>query len=253
MSSANTKKTITFLGASGGVGLAALSRALAAGHTCIALCRTPSKLTDRFPAAKHPNLTVIQGNAHDASAVARCLLGRERPADTVVSSIGGVFQFSRMTIDDPQVCQKGMAALLEAIAKLRREYDGLTEAQRWRPRIVVVSTCGISKAGRDFPLATLPIYKFMLKVPHVDKVEMERLLVGGAAEKEGYGYTYSIVRPSLLNDDAQPERRIRAGVDDKPPVGYAISRDDTGRWIFENLLDRESKDGYENKIVTITW
>lgn len=254
MSSANTKKTIAFLGASGGVGLAALSRTLAAGHTCIALCRTPSKLTDRFPEAKHPNLTVIQGNAHDASAVTRCLLsGRERrtPADTVVSSIGGVFQFSRLTIDDPQVCQKGMAALLEAVARVRREYGG------WRPRIVVVSTCGISKAGRDFPLATLPIYKFMLRVPHVDKVEMERLLVGGSQEVGGVdgdrGYTYSIVRPSLLNDDAQPERRIRVGVDDKPPVGYAISRDDTGRWIFENLLNRESGDEYENKIVTITW
>ncbi|KAI0138726.1 NAD(P)-binding protein [Hypoxylon sp. NC0597] len=248
MSPENTKKTIAFLGASGGVGLATLSRALATGHTCIALCRTPSKLTDRFPEAKHPNLTVIQGNAHDASAVARCLLGRERPADTVISSIGGVFQFSCMTIDDPQVCQKGMAALLEAITRVRQEY-GVTEA-RWRPRIVVVSTCGISKAGRDFPLATLPIYKFMLKVPHADKVEMERLLMGGMGDK---GYTYSIVRPSLLNDDAQPERKIRAGVDDKPPVGYAISRDDTGRWIFENLLNREAQDGYENKIVTITW
>ncbi|KAI0840372.1 NAD(P)-binding protein [Hypoxylon sp. FL0890] len=245
--SANNK-TITFLGASGGVGLAALSRALAAGHTCIALCRTPSKLTDRFPEAKHPNLIVIQGNAHDSSAVARCLVAHERPVDTIVSSIGGVFQFSCMTIDDPQVCQKGMAALLEAISKLRQEH-ALTEAQ-WRPRIVVVSTCGISKAGRDFPLATLPIYKFMLKVPHADKVEMERLLLGGTGDK---GYTYTIVRPSLLNDDAQSERRIRSGIDDKPPVGYAISRDDTGRWIFENLLNPESQAEYANKVVTITW
>ncbi|KAI1143721.1 NAD(P)-binding protein [Hypoxylon sp. FL0543] len=259
----NSKRTITFLGASGGVGLAALSRALAAGHTCVALCRTPSKLTDRFPEDKHPNLIVMQGNAHDASAVARCLVARERPADTVVSSIGGVFKFSCMTIDDPQVCQKGMAALLEAIAQVRKERALTTEAAQWRPRIVVVSTCGISKAGRDFPLATLPIYKFMLRVPHEDKVEMERLLLEGAgAEAEdgkgkgtgkGYGYSYTIVRPSLLNDEAQPERAIRSGVDDKPPVGYAISRDDTGRWIFENLLDGESREEYANKIVTITW
>ncbi|KAI1410627.1 NAD(P)-binding protein [Hypoxylon sp. FL1857] len=248
MSSTGNKKTIAFFGASGGVGLAALSRALAAGHTCIALCRTPSKLTDRFPEDKHPNLVVIQGNAHDASAVARCLLGREQPADTIVSSIGGVFQFSCMTIDDPQVCQKGMAALIEAIGKVRQEY-GLTQAQ-WKPRIVVVSTCGISKAGRDFPLATLPIYKFMLKVPHVDKLEMERLLLAGTDEK---GYTYTIVRPSLLNDDARPERKIRSGIDNKPPVGYAISRDDTGRWIFENLLNKESQEEYADKIVTITW
>ncbi|KAI1102949.1 hypothetical protein F4804DRAFT_333818 [Jackrogersella minutella] len=37
-------------------------------------------------------------------------------------------------------------------------------------------------AGRDFPLATLLLYKFMLRVPHEDKLVTERLLVGGAAE-----------------------------------------------------------------------
>ncbi|XDG00511.1 hypothetical protein ABKA04_000126 [Annulohypoxylon sp. FPYF3050] len=258
-SNTNTKKTIAFLGASGGVGLAALTRAMAAGHTCIALCRTPSKLTDRFPAAQHPNLKVVQGNAHDVDAVAQCLFPTSastsaspatKPVDMVMSSIGGQFQFAKMTIDDPHVCENGMKTLLAAIDKVRRDHASVPELSegQWHPRIVVVSTCGISKAGRDFPLATLPIYKFMLKVPHVDKLAMESLLTGNAGEK---GFTYSIVRPSLLTDPAVPDRKIRVGVDDKPPVGYGISRDDTGRWIFENLLDAEG--AYENRVVTITW
>ncbi|KAI1451157.1 NAD(P)-binding protein [Annulohypoxylon stygium] len=258
-STTNTKKTIAFLGASGGVGLAALTRAMAAGHTCIALCRTPSKLTDRFPAAQHPNLKVVQGNAHDVDAVAQCLFPSSattstspaaKPVDMVMSSIGGQFQFAKMTIDDPHVCENGMKTLLAAIDRVRRENTSVPELslEHWHPRIVVVSTCGISKAGRDFPLATLPIYKFMLKVPHVDKLAMESLLTGNAGEK---GFTYSIVRPSLLTDPAVPDRKIRVGVDDKPPVGYGISRDDTGRWIFENLLDAEG--AYENRVVTITW
>ncbi|KAI1454887.1 NAD(P)-binding protein [Annulohypoxylon moriforme] len=268
-STTNTKKTIAFLGASGGVGLAALTRAMAAGHTCIALCRTPSKLTDRFPAAQHPNLKVVQGNAHDVAAVAQCLFPSSspststsapnatvsKPVDMVMSSIGGQFQFAKMTIDDPNVCENGMKTLLEAIDKVRRDNAtvlGEAGQAQWRPRIVVVSTCGISKAGRDFPLATLPIYKFMLKVPHEDKLAMESLLTGAAVEK---AYSYSIVRPSLLTDPAVPDRKIRVGIDDKPPVGYGISRDDTGRWIFENLLNVEEGQGgaYENRVVTITW
>ncbi|KAI2468991.1 NAD(P)-binding protein [Annulohypoxylon bovei var. microspora] len=262
-SNPSTKKTIAFLGASGGVGLAALTRALAAGHTCIALCRTPSKLTDRFPAAQHPNLAVVQGNAHDVAAVARCLLPspttttpNPRPADMVMSSIGGQFQFAKMTIDDPHVCENGMKTLLEAIDRVRAAAPAQTQTQtQWRPRIVVVSTCGISAAGRDFPLATLPIYKFMLKVPHEDKLATERLLTGGAAAR---GCSYSIVRPSLLTDDAVPARKVRSGVDDCPPVGYGISRDDAGRWIFENLLGAVGREGegegaFENRVVTITW
>ncbi|KAL7626094.1 hypothetical protein AAE478_002864 [Parahypoxylon ruwenzoriense] len=256
--SAPGKRTVVFLGASGGVGLAALVRALKAGHTCIALCRTPSKLTDRFPAGVYPNLRVEQGNAHDAAAVARCLA--PLLPDTVVSSIGGVFQFSRMTLDDPHVCEKGMTALLQAMSEVRAQTQtppGAAAAaaaqQQWRPRVVVVSTCGISKAGRDFPLATLPVYHFMLKVPHADKKLMERDLL--AAAPEG-GFTYTVVRPSLLNDDAKPERPVRVGLDGEPAVGYFISRDDTGRWIFENLLAEEEgaeRRTYENKIVTITW
>ncbi|KAI0887647.1 NAD(P)-binding protein [Annulohypoxylon maeteangense] len=256
-SNTNTKKTIAFLGASGGVGLAALTRAMAAGHTCIALCRTPSKLTDRFPEAQYPNLKVVQGNAHDVVAVARCLFSPSpstsnspvaKPVDMVMSSIGGQFQFAKMTIDDPHVCENGMKTLLSAIDKVRRDHAAALGEKQWRPRIIVVSTCGISKAGRDFPLATLPIYKFMLKVPHVDKLAMESLLTGAAAEKD---YSYSIVRPSLLTDPAVPDRKIRVGVDEKPEVGYGISRDDTGRWIFENLLGIEG--AYENRVVTITW
>lgn len=66
-------KTVAFLGASTGVGLAALTHILAAGHECIALCRTPSKLTAAFLPTTTPSLKIIEGNAHDISAVSQCL------------------------------------------------------------------------------------------------------------------------------------------------------------------------------------
>lgn len=80
---------------------------------------------------------------------------------------------------------------------------------------------------------------------------MEKLLVDGAGDR---GYTYSIVRPSFLVDEAAPRREIRVGLGDAPAVGYVISRDDAGRWIYENLLEGKGDGGmYEDMVATITW
>ncbi|KAF3356866.1 hypothetical protein VdG1_03424 [Verticillium dahliae VDG1] len=66
-------KTVAFLGASSGVGLATLRATLAAGHRANALCRTPANLTAHLPLDAHPNLRIVAGNAHDAAAVAQIL------------------------------------------------------------------------------------------------------------------------------------------------------------------------------------
>ncbi|CAK7209143.1 hypothetical protein SCUCBS95973_000351 [Sporothrix curviconia] len=214
MQQPNSTRTIAFLGASGGVGLAALRRTLADGHRCVALCRDPSKFMAIFPemdlgldapaaaddeAAATRRLTLVCGNAHDVDAVSRCLLvpgtadGECRLVDTVVFTIGGKFIMSKMTVDDPNVCAKGMAALLAALKRLRLE--GATSSGPDTPRIVIVSTTGISNCGRDVPLAFLPMYHGMLRVPHADKRIMEDLIVAS-------GEMFAMVRPSLLVDDS---------------------------------------------------
>ncbi|KAK7433192.1 hypothetical protein QQZ08_000125 [Neonectria magnoliae] len=222
-------KTVAFFGASTGVGLSALKHTLAAGHKCVALCRTPSKLTDIISPEATPNLQVVQGNAHDTAAVARCLKKDDGTiVDEVVSTIGGKPVLSKLSIDDPLVCRKGMATLLEALAQLRR--DGATG----RPLIVVCSTTGMSRFGRDVPVLTIPLYHFMLKVPHEDKKIMEDSL----AES---GEDFTIVRASLLVDGAT-DKPIRVGVEDPKTgresnaIGYTISREDVGRWMADNLL-----------------
>lgn len=238
-------KTITFLGASTGVGLYALKHTLAAGHKCIALCRTPSKLTDILPIESNPNLEVIQGNAHDKTVLSKALVKKDGTlVDEIVSTIGGKFIFSRMTIDDPNVCRKGMAALLETITQLRR--DGA----RGRPRIIVCSTTGLSDFGRDVPLVLSPLYHVMLKVPHIDKKAMEKALVES-------GEDFTIIRASLLVD-GETDTVIRVGIEDpkkgreSDAIGYTISREDTGRWVSEHLiLNGEGK--YLNKIATVTY
>lgn len=59
---------------------------------------------------------------------------------------------------------------------------------------------------------------------------------------------YVIVRPSLLtNGKALGEKKIRTGTEERPAVGYTISREDVGRWVFENLVRGGAGAGGEGK------
>lgn len=242
---ATQSKTVTFLGASTGVGLSTLKHTLAAGHRCIALCRTPSKLTAIFPPETTPNLQVVQGNAHDIAAVSKCLVAEKgKLVDEIISTIGGKFIVSKLTIDDREVCRKGMTTILEALAQLRS--GGATG----KPHIVVCSTTGMSRFGRDVPLAMVPLYHVLLKVPHEDKKAMEDRLVES-------GEAYTIIHASLLVD-GETSKEIRVGIEDpktgreSSAIGYTISREDTGKWVANNLvLKLDGK--YVNKIVMVTY
>lgn len=247
MSTPTTPKTIAYLGASGGCGLGSLKLALADGHTCVALCRNPAKLEALFP-SNPPNLILKPGNAHDPDAVAACLVSPTDPTrlvDKVSFTIGGAFDATKFTIDDPDVCKKGIASLLQALATLREK--GVSG----KPLLAVISTTGVSKHGRDVPLAWVPFYHYGLSVPHADKKVMEERL-------QASDERYVAVRPSFLTDGAKPDRKVRVGVEDpekgveKKEVGYGISREDVGRWMYENLLNDENPQ-WDRKAVSITW
>ncbi|KAK6206391.1 hypothetical protein QIS74_13562 [Colletotrichum tabaci] len=250
MSSANAK-SVLFLGATGGCGLSALRRSLDAGFTCIALCRTPSKLTSVLPSEKYPNLRVEQGNAHEAGDVARHVVSPLDPTrfvDAVVSSIGAWFDMRKMNLEDVHVCEKGMAVLLDVIKNLRTE-KGVSGS----PRIIGLSSTGISKFGRDTPLLVAPLYKGLLHTPHEDKRAMEELLF---ASNEAW----SVIRASFLtNGKEQPSGAVRVGIEDpvegveELAIGYSIAREDVGKWIFENVLQKDGNDGFVRKVVTVTY
>ncbi|ROV90079.1 hypothetical protein VMCG_09789 [Cytospora schulzeri] len=253
-------QTILFLGATGGCGFSTLRRSITAGHTCIALCRTPSRLADKLPESQRnaPNLRIEKGNALDQSAVARCLVNPTEPhnrlVDAVVFTIGGAFQLSKFAIDDPHVCENAMKTLLSALSDARKGAGGGVTAGG-DPRIVAISSTGVSAHGRDFPLTVWPVYHFMLKEVHKDKRAMETLLVEG-------GEAFVIVRPSLLKDggdEDEHKRPIRVGVEDlragkleSKEVGLSITREDVGRWIFEETL---SGDGgkWLGKVASVTY
>jgi len=241
------------------------------------MVRTPSKLTAKLSPseASSPQLRIEQGNAHDVDALMRCLVvptstsNTTKFVDVVFSAIGGVFVPSKWALDDPHVCEKGMDSLLAAIKRLKEEKPGI---QGPEPVVVAVSTTGLSDAGRDIPLLMVPLYKVMLKGPHEDKKAMEDKLVKGNGNG-GVVKRWIIVRPSLLTDgkpeDVVSERGggslVRVGVEDlsrgeggnkveSKAIGYTITREDCGRWVFDELLSgRKDASGYFGKAVTLSY
>ncbi|CAI6098837.1 hypothetical protein V2G26_002042 [Clonostachys chloroleuca] len=246
-----SKSIIAFFGASNGCGNFALKEALNAGHTCIALLRTPAKLADL--AIAYPNLIIKEGNAHDAAAVAACLTipgDNTRFVDAVHFSIGAFMDPKTFKFADPDVCKKGISAILEALTNLR-----MNNGTVGSPLLAVVSTTGITEKKRDFPLAFYPLYHWMLATPHADKKVMEERLRGSCER-------YVLVRPSLLIDNDKEDAKIREGLQDvgtgvveKEEVGYVISRGAVGRWMYRNLLSVEQSAvrKWEGKAVSITW
>ena len=63
---------------------------------------------------------------------------------------------------------------------------------------------------------------------------------------------FVIVRPSLLtNGKAQGGKKVKVGTEEKPVVGYLISREDVGVWMFENLVQGDGA-RYAGQKVNIT-
>ena len=271
-------RTIFFLGATGGCALSTLRRALAAGHMCVCLCRTPATLSSLLagavnkpcptstPYSPPANLEIIQGSAHDPVAVSKCLVRDGRLVDFVVFSIGNRPTLSGMLNMDKTVCQRGMEVLLQCVTSA----ESSTTARGKATRVIAVSSTGISDYYRDVPLVLVPVYKITLAIPHRDKKAMEDLLVANWEGENGKGVpvVWTVVRPSLLTDG--PEfgeglEGIRVGVEvlgregrvESKAVGYTISREDVGRWIYEELvMEGDSGPGgskWAGKAVTLTY
>ncbi|KAL1840013.1 hypothetical protein VTJ49DRAFT_930 [Mycothermus thermophilus] len=250
MSTPPPTKAILFLGATGGVALSTLRRSLSAGYSCIALCRNPVTLTNLLSNNSSssdenktlpPNLTIIQGNAHSSDTLTSCLRHPSDPTrlvDTIVFSIGAKPTLRGMS--DPHVCEKGMTALLEALRTLRQSDDN-NNKPTGKPRLIAVSSTGLSTLGRDLPWAMVPMYKLLLGQAHRDKKAMEDLVVEAG---KGGEVEWTIVRGSLYTDGPATEGKVRAGWEDpvagtrgEVPIGYTISREDVGKWIFEKCVE----------------
>ncbi len=227
--------------------------------------------------SKH--LTIVQGNSKDSVKVTEALKVHNVVADMILSGVGGVPVFKpnplRPTLDDPTICQDTVSTILKALRDLHSDPDSDSsqdkkkkKKKKKKPTLVVISSTGISDYGRDVPLAMIPLYHWLLPIPHKDKKMMEKLLVeeieGGGDDDDDDASSaienFVAVRPSFLtNGRALGFGAIRAGIDrqgklDNSAIGYTISRADVGGWIFEGLVEDKAgkKSTYLNQFVGIT-
>ncbi|KAL8810347.1 MAG: hypothetical protein Q9200_002648 [Gallowayella weberi] len=255
---------VAFFGATGGSTLACLALALKAGYTCSALSRSSSKLQTLLlernvsQSIIDTHLTIIQGDIRDTKSVVQVLTPRSK-SDTlqlIISGIGRPPIFSpnplNPTFDDPTVCQDAISTILAALRTLPPSFS--------KPVLAALSTTGISSRARDVPILMIPLYHWLLAVPHKDKLEMEALLQAEVAKptQERVIQDFVVVRPSLLTDGARlGTNKIRVGEEvgktATPAVGYTISREDVGGWMFDRLLDGDGKKRYAGKMVSITY
>ncbi|OJD29316.1 fungal specific transcription factor domain-containing protein [Diplodia corticola] len=273
-------QTIAFLGATGGCTLPVLERALKAGHHATALVRNPAKLRTLLSTTRgvpadliDRNLTIISGSASDSDAAAaaslRALLtvpNDGQPSntlvDTIVSGIGSLpaLQWSLrspVTLQQPGLCGAATRNVVDALRGLLAE--GCRTQAGGGPGMVAISTTGVSRVQRDVPLLFVPLYHYLLRVPHEDKRDMEDCVV--AAEAEGSLGGFVVVRPSLLLDGgAKGKGAVRVGWEGAggkgegapgPAVGYTVARDDVAAWIWEEAVMR--RETWAGKCVSLTY
>lgn len=146
-----------------------------------------------------------------------------------------------LTMIDPTICGDATDSILTAMSQTNMPCQ---------PLLVVISANGVrDDIPRDYPLILTPLYRWLLTGIYDDKRRMEASLENA---KTAGGFV--VVRPSaLINGESRGLKAIRQGTTKKPVLGYSISRDDVGLWVFENLVQRGEKIDFLNDGVSITY
>ncbi|CAD0091445.1 unnamed protein product [Aureobasidium mustum] len=246
---------IAFLGATGGCAGACLVAALNDGYTCRALVRTPSKLIAMLDAQEVPksslaNLEIIEGNAKDINLVKQLLQTSTGIVDTIVFGVGAApklrLHIMPVTLDDPNLCRTAMATLLSALYELKAPT---------KPRLLVISTTGITRGPRDVPFLYIPLYHWLLHVPHIDKRVMEQLVIEQKDKPvaERVIEEFAIVRPTLLMDgNGVGVAKVRYGLESSPALGWTIDRKDVGNWLFEKGIKPVELGVFKDQAISLT-
>ncbi|KAL2832457.1 hypothetical protein BDW59DRAFT_105294 [Aspergillus cavernicola] len=272
------KPTLAFFGATGGCTLACLAPALEAGYNCIALVRTPEKLTNLLKTRNIPastistHLTLIEGSTTDLDAINRTLFPEDLPpVEMIISGVGGAPDFSKPLSPKfvgKTVCQDTIRNIFEVLRIMHDPNPDFTEKPKKKPVLVCISSTGLTK-DRDIPLAMVPLYNWGLKVPHADKKVMEELVFEEhqRPERERVIRDFVMIRPSYLTNGVSQREKVRVlkgkgeGQNTAvgmacPFVGYTICREDVGGFMYGLVAELdgeiEGKEGYFGSVVSIS-
>jgi hypothetical protein len=197
-------------------------------------------------------LTIIKGDATNVADMKKILMipqtdGEKSSApvvvDGIVSGVGATPSLEKgkllsVKFDNPSITEQSSITLLTALREIYTERNEQQEGKK--PILAVVSTTGITEKDekRDVPWLFKGGYEYFLAVPHEDKKKMEAIIT--AEENKSLFKAIVITKPALLTGDgnlstAKGLAKIRKGTEEKPAVGYFISRADVGGFIWEEV------------------
>lgn len=201
----------------------------------ILVARTPEKLTnlltekgiDLSTITEHLHIT--KGDSLDLESVKGPLTLNGRPVDIIFSGIGTSPSQQEITL-----CEDSAKNIIAALKELQLPK---------KPLLVALSTTGIyqdSNTPRDVPYLMKPLYSMMLHQVHADKTRMEKTIEDHHSGEGSVISGFVMPKPSMLLDgeakSVHDPKKIKVGQVDSPAVGYVISRNDVGYWMFENLI-----------------
>jgi uncharacterized protein YbjT (DUF2867 family) len=199
------------VGASRGIGLETVKRALALGHSVRAFARNAAAIE-----IETPGLEKIPGDALDAAAVAKAVEG----VDAVIQSLGAGEK------QGPQV-------LLFGTTLFSRATRILIDAMRARAvkRLVAVTGLGAGDSrGHIGFLYDAILFPLLLKRIYDDKDVQEQVI-------KASGLAWTIARPGLLTNEPMTGQ-IRALCDQKDWCFGSVSRADVADFLVREAFER---------------
>ena len=164
---------ITIIGASAGVGLETVKRALDRNHNVTTLSRSEISLTS------NPNLTKLKGSATNKANLKKSI----EKAEAVIVALGTGKSMKPTT-------------LYSDFAKLLVEVQKETNTQI---PFIILTGFGAGESGKYNGFIMKLFFKFLLKDVYADKTKMEELIINSKMNWE-------IVRPGLLKDKPLTEK-----------------------------------------------
>jgi uncharacterized protein YbjT (DUF2867 family) len=197
------------IGASRGIGLETVKRALANGHRVRALARSAESI-----AADQPELQKIQGDALNAATVASAVDGVDAVVQTLGESKSPQALFTGTTL-----FSKATRILIDAMRALDVK------------RLLAVTGLGAGDSrGRGGFLYDAIVFPLILKRIYDDKDVQEQMI-------KASGLDWTIVRPGLLTN-GPATGKARALIDPKDWRAGSISRADVAEFLVHNAFER---------------
>lgn len=197
---------LAIFGATGKTGMELVKQALDGGHQVTAFVRNPAKMT-----ITNPNLTLVQGDALDATAVEKAIVG----TDAVLVALG------RTADTKDAVMTKGTQHIVDAMKK-----SGVK-------RLVVESSYPMSGAPESMA--------FLKQMMSDEQLAPMQPMIDDKKGQEDVTRTSSVnwtlIRPLMLTDGPKTEKyRLGEMLAVKP--GDSIARADVADYMLKTVTDK---------------